>query len=138
MLASLMVMPTAAYWHGWRDQHVRISPQLSQKVIQQARRNLQDNKTFSDELKAAAVKAVKNAERFHWERMRKGTEETVKDGNNRRKTLDVQYGTGRDITVTAQNNGAASATHADMSRARTGSGIENAPLAAPRPSRGAG
>ena len=69
-LVLALVAPCEAYWHGWRDQHVRVSPQLSNKVQEQSRRHLAQGTSFSEELKEAAKRVMRSAEQQHHRRIR--------------------------------------------------------------------
>ena len=111
--ALLALCPLAdAFWHGWRDQHVRVSPRLVQHVTAHARRHLADNTTFSSELKAAARKAVREAEAYHAARMR---ERLGSSSSNRRSALAVEEVSSGVIKVTTQNGANAEVTIPDMS-----------------------
>ena len=66
-----LAAPAAAWMHGWRDQYIRVSPQVTTKLTElshQARR-LGESFEAPAELKQAARDAVAAAERvFHAKR----------------------------------------------------------------------
>ena len=56
-------LASASIWNGWRDQYVRVSPQIAEGIGKARRRLQAEGKDFPEELKLAAVKAMQAAER---------------------------------------------------------------------------
>jgi len=55
---------SASIWHGWRDQYVRVSPQIAQGITTMRRKLMAAGKNeFPEELKRAAGDAMRAAER---------------------------------------------------------------------------
>ena len=74
MLSVLLLASTpgtCAWWHGWRDQHIRVSPQLAQGIANKHRRNLAEGVEFSSDLRRSAKTAMAHAEEVH-DRHRRG------------------------------------------------------------------
>lgn len=99
LLTMALAAPAAAWMHGWRDQYIRVSPQITTKLTElshQARR-LGESFEAPAELKQAARDAVAAAERvFHAKRH--NDEQAKKPAHQRRKLMDVTC-EGRTCTV---------------------------------------
>lgn len=92
LLLTLGLGGASAFWHGWRDQYVRVSPQLMEGV-KKMRRRLAPGTDFSDEVKNAAKAAVQAAEKIAYlSRSGKavpGSSNATKPRSSRRRTMDV-------------------------------------------------
>ena len=109
LLSATAATANAGWAHGWRDQYIRVSQRLSQKVSAEMR-HLRKLGLLSEgapeHLKQKARDAVRHAERVH-HAQRHNARELAKPEHLRRKLMEVEC-EGRTCTV----NGI---THADMS-----------------------
>ncbi len=89
----LLTLAEASIWNGWRDQYVRVSPQIAQGVAKTRRRLQAQGKDFPEELKLAAKRAVNAAERVAQASRSGGA------ANSRRQMMDVENNGTTRVTV---------------------------------------
>ena len=111
LLSATAATANAGWAHGWRDQYIRVSQRLGQKVSAEMRHMrklglLGENEGAPEHLKQKARDAVRHAERVH-HAQRHNARELAKPEHQRRKLMDVEC-KGRTCTVNGM-------THADMS-----------------------
>ena len=111
LLSASAATANAGWAHGWRDQYIRVSQRLGQKVSAEMRHMrklglLGENEGAPEHLKQKARDAVRHAERVH-HAQRHNARELAKPEHQRRKLMDVEC-KGRTCTVNGM-------THADMS-----------------------
>ena len=111
LLSAAAATANAGWAHGWRDQYIRVSQRLGQKVSAEMRHMrklglLGEGEGAPEHLKQKARDAVRHAERVH-HAQRHNARELAKPEHQRRKLMDVKC-EGRTCTVNGM-------THADMS-----------------------
>jgi hypothetical protein len=116
LLLPVFLESAAAGWgHGWRDQFVRVSPTLKTQVAEKARQLRENGQSFPEHLRDAAKRVGQVADKVFLDnraKLKRRDEErdtqAAHGPDRRRMPIDVQYGTGRTITVEGQ-------VHSDMS-----------------------
>ena len=94
LLSTTAATANAGWAHGWRDQYIRVSQRLGQKVaaeIRHARKLglLGEDEGAPEHLKQKARDAVRHAERVH-HAQRHNARELSKPEHQRRKLMDVE------------------------------------------------
>ena len=113
ILSASAATAHAGWAHGWRDQYIRVSQRLGQRVSAEMRHMrklglLGENEGAPEHLKQKARDAIRHAERVH-HAQRHNARELAKPEHERRQLMEVEC-SGKDRTCTV--NGM---THADMS-----------------------